>query len=135
MRTLLIVFAILLVLLTLLGTFGGSIRYTEPFYEVANSAIVNAETSGKMSLPSKAPFFDQQPPPFPTTEPFYEPIPTTPGDVEESTKPKSSFTSMPPMPTLPTKMPFSNGPDNFVQEGFMIEPFEEDNKASFPAAY
>jgi hypothetical protein len=33
MRTLLIVFAILLLLLTLLGTFGGSIKYTEPFYD------------------------------------------------------------------------------------------------------
>ncbi len=35
MRTILIVFAILLVLLTLLGTFGGSIKYREPFYETS----------------------------------------------------------------------------------------------------
>jgi len=34
MRTLLIVFAILLLLLTLLGTFGGSIKYNEPFFDV-----------------------------------------------------------------------------------------------------
>jgi hypothetical protein len=36
MRTLLIVFAILLLLLTLLGAFGGSIKYNEPFFDVIN---------------------------------------------------------------------------------------------------
>lgn len=34
MRTTIIVFAVLLLLLTLLGAFGGSIRYTEPYLEV-----------------------------------------------------------------------------------------------------
>lgn len=33
MKTTLIVFAVLLLVLTLIGTFGGSVRYTEPFYQ------------------------------------------------------------------------------------------------------
>jgi len=38
MRTLLIVFAILLLLLTLLGAFGGSIKYNGPFFDVINNS-------------------------------------------------------------------------------------------------
>lgn len=37
MRTLLIVFAILLLLLTLLGAFGGSIKYNEQFFDILDS--------------------------------------------------------------------------------------------------
>lgn len=41
MRTLLIVFAILLLLLTLLGAFGGSIKYNEPFFNVIDNSNGN----------------------------------------------------------------------------------------------
>lgn len=47
MRNILIVFAVLLLMLTLLGTFGGSIQYSEPFYvnNVAQSSSMRASDS------------------------------------------------------------------------------------------
>ena len=160
MRTILVVFAILLVLLTLLGTFGGSIKQSEPFYDLSSTAqkqVSNdknkfydgemldplpSASSGIPELP-KAPFVDMPMPssagssthaPFTDNEPnmehFYEQVPVMPDDVEQK---KAAFANMP-MPSLPSA-PKPTPPSHFVQEGFMIEPFEEDAKTSYPAAY
>jgi hypothetical protein len=53
MRTLLIVFAILLLLLTLLGAFGGSIKYNEPFLELPKMGSIKYN-----ELPKKSKFME-----------------------------------------------------------------------------
>ena len=159
MRTILIVFAILLVLLTLLGTFGGSIRQSEPFYDLSSTARTQlsqkknkfydgqmpeplpSASSGIPELP-KAPFVDMPMPsssgsamhaPFENEqrmEHFYEQVPLMPDDVEQQRK--ATFANMPNLSSVPAA---PKPPSQFVQEGFMIEPFEDDSKTSYPAAY
>ncbi len=155
MRTILIVFAILLVLLTLLGTFGGSIKYREPFYELSTLAEqeqrhqIDQEHFRRFAAqehPAKLRFEDDMPPPQdggmvdvanslplddqPPIESFYDAIPPTPSDIK-----KAKFLDMPSAPKMPVSQPHPPAQFEPSMEGFMIEPFEEDSKSSFPAAY
>lgn len=148
MRTILIVFAILLVLLTLLGTFGGSIKYREPFYELSTFA---EQEQRQQKLRFEDMPQDNEPPSqvggmegiadsFPVdnypVESFYDAIPPTPGDYD-----KARFLDLPKAPQLGASQPqppaMPNTVSNFEpsMEGFMIEPFEEESRSSFPAAY
>ena len=122
MKTLLIVFAILLFLLVCLSAFGGTISYSEPFYET--SAVYNApQDSYNYTLPPQQldepvmqppmqqfddqQFVDQQAIGQQTNEQFYG-------------KPrKEKFTT------------YSEG----VDSEFMIEPFETHHHTSMPASY
>lgn len=140
MRTILIVFAILLLLLTLLGAFGGSIKYSEPFYQVAKG------TSDEEDFTQ-----DQQPLGHAVPHSGFE-------NQDDEDGPKSEFYATPPPKALfedglpaggpsTTALPASVPPTgaqvgasiqpstNAVQEGFFIEPFEEDTYSSVPSAY
>lgn len=156
MRTLLIVFAILLLLLTLLGTFGGSIKYNEPFYQPMQ---MTERMTGRESKSSYRNIGDPD-----TEENFYNdaPVPTTmmemPSMPTMSSGPKNNFyNGVPGTPSnqearpetshfaqqIPSEMPihhsgYTNAPlthSSFEQEGFSIEPFEAEVHASMPASY
>lgn len=137
MRTILIVFAILLLLLTLLGAFGGSIKYSEPFYEVAQPSQLEEEYENARKFEEET-YEDMPPPAGPGAEHY-----------GTNNKPKSEFYMPPPakatagsaapaLPTTPSPVPqqFANGPvdGDYVQEGFYIEPFEDIHNSG-PAEY
>ena len=149
MRTILIVFAILLVLLTLLGTFGGSIKYKEPFYELSTLAEQEQQQGQEQQKlgfedmpPSSSPpqiggmdqgVADSYPVDDQPVESFYDAIPPTPGNYD-----KARFLDLPRAPQLGASQPQPPAVSNYEpsMEGFMIEPFEEDNRvSSIPAAY
>lgn len=138
MKVLLIVFGILLLLLTLLSTFGGSIRSGEPFYqpmmqpkEYFYEDSVDA-VSAPPDMPSGPPpeeepemfgfseqFNAMSPADYPISEQFatetsappMPPIPAPPSAIQVQQKPKESYGNMP-------KTPFG--------DGFSIEPFEKE---------
>jgi hypothetical protein len=143
MRTILIVFAILLLLLTLLGAFGGSIKYSEPFYEVARKSQLEEQYEDARQFEEEQ--YEDMPPPAGPAE-HYASVSGT-GGAPNSNKPKSEFymppptntaTSGPVLPTTPSPVPqkFANGPaeGDYVQEGFYIEPFEDIHNSG-PAEY
>lgn len=155
MRTILIVFAILLVLLTLLGTFGGSIKHTEPYIDTRMVQGEKFNSSGAYAMPQmpqmprsmdqkhgemlkKAPFVDspmeslhmQMSMPTTNDQMMNEPMPHMAGEVE------GFYEQVPPVPSDVRKSTESDSePTGYAQEGFMIEPFEDDNKSSFPASF
>ena len=114
--TLLIVFAVLLLLLTLLSTFGGSIRTGEPFYEPVAAAQYDP-VSEYYTAASEMPNFEP-PSVMPSdamSENFANAVPTP------------SIPSIPPPPVV--------APKKMSEEGFAIEPFEDENKASLLASF
>jgi hypothetical protein len=113
MKSILVVFAVLLLLLTLLGAFGGSIQYAEPFFEVA-------EDEKEQVYSPQTEFYTQ-----PTMS-----MPPPPVGMEMLQAPKLSTPN-------PLMMPVT-GEHKVTSEqfeAFSIEPFEEDEKTSLPAAY
>lgn len=186
MKTLLIVFAVLLLLLTLLSTFGGSIRPSEPFiqeikprneyyYDTPNVSeqfedpSVNLPAMPQMSEQFEhAPYMSEHyknlaPPGLERFEEDPAKIPEYSAPMEYFTeKPKvPSFESFDESPLMPSadsapKAHFVDGPATNLtmssknsmppmtggsaggppmNEGFMIEPFEEDKKVSFYASF
>ena len=73
MKTLLIVFAVLLLLLTLLSTFGGSIRQAEPFYAPPQNASGNQEYYYDYPKMPPNEFYDNQSPEMPVNENYAPP--------------------------------------------------------------
>ena len=99
MRVILIVFAILLVLLTFLGAFGGSIYQKEPFY-------IESPTMSE-TVESEKPYANNM-------------------------EPKEEFYNVP----NSTPMVLDEQPKRFLEDGFNIEPFEDDEPtSSMPALY
>lgn len=143
MKALLIVFAVLLLLLTLLSTFGGSIRPGEPFYQPESPDYVPEKFQQPMMPPSE-PFQDQGIPDYPTMssspERFKQP---TREYFYEPTAPTMQAPSMPQLPPPPPPMPVMvpqqemmpppppppmMTPSMGLSEAFTIEPFEEEGK-------
>lgn len=126
MRTILIVFATLLVLLTLLGAFGGSIKYSEPFYVSATNVRYEEPFQNLDMMPS------QPHSSFVNSEAMDMPgMPTDAAETYENLHvngPKSQFYDAPQTPSTFHESKAA------VEEGFYIEPFEED-KNDMPAAY
>lgn len=60
MKVLLIVFSVLLLLLTLLSTLGGSMTVGEPFTEDANKIVQKMKGWEEMIRPAKAPFYNEE---------------------------------------------------------------------------
>jgi hypothetical protein len=105
MRVILIVFAVLLILLTFLGAFGGSIYQKEPFF--IDSSVPD------MTGPETITYSE-------TPEPY------------ENSQLKDEFYNVP----NSTPMVLDEQPKRFLEDGFNIEPFEEDEPtASMPALY
>ena len=164
MRTLLIVFAILLFLLICLAAFGGTITYSEPFYETSQVYTAPQYTAPQYTAPQyTAPQYTA-----PQSEPQFTATQITNPDQQMTAPPLSSMSSsMPPSfepPSMSSSMPlppmqatgqmqameqfygktkkrssppkskYSNEPEEFVNEGFMIEPFEVEQQ-SMPASY
>lgn len=112
MRTLLVVFAILLVILTLISSLGGSVNTTERFYE---EMMDEAETYA--NWPAEE--FEEETPTAPSVAPPTGPsVPPPTGS--PSTPPAS--TEMPP----PSMSTFANGEDE------EIEPFSNDKSEYMP---
>lgn len=179
MKTLLIVFAVLLLLLTLLSTFGGSIRPSEPFFQDAKqpneyyyeAPFQSEQFTDSMVMPppmseeyesspasyiseqyNNAPgvsfngptvalsenFDEEMPESIPVSMPTEEfqtvqkpPVPTSFGE---------NYVNVPSIPEVPImpnekKASYTNAPPQSIQDGFMIEPFEEDKKVSFYASF
>lgn len=141
-KDILLIFAVLLILLTLLGAFGGAIKYTEPFYQevdqpssplfeehFAASKVFEQAAHKKKKLAEK---YTGPMAPHPSTIQHYT-EPTPPVVPEMSFKP----TSLPPMvPPAPTTLPTPPvTPPKEAFNGFMIEPFEEVTPSSYPADY
>lgn len=131
MKTILVTFAVLLFLLTLLGSFGGAIRTNEPFFDAVPAVkeegllrgptminqindVLNMATNGtapKFQPPAVAPeMYEDYPtsaPPTYTTEKFYE--------------------EAGPYPNAPVSMPTT---ETFYQDEkidmYVPEPFEND---------
>lgn len=137
MRTILIVFATLLLLLTLLSAFGGSMKQNEPFYD--GIAINEKFTDSMATIPPSQPgksvadkakeaienakkaLTGQSKPsvPPPSVKPVYA----------ES---KSKFTEEPSGSIFP---PEALKSPEYFEEGFAIQPFEEETQASVPASF
>jgi hypothetical protein len=140
MRVILIVFAILLVLLTFLGAFGGSIYQKEPFF--SNNSPDMDMTDSEFTYPG-------------LPKESYE---NTEDDdlIMENMQNMQNSQSMPPTPPMPPmpegpKDEFYNVPSNmpksspmileeqpkrFLEDGFNIEPFEDEAPtSSMPAMY
>lgn len=110
MKTLLIVFAVLLVLLTLLSSFGGSIRTSaEPFYD-ATPAIVRGEKREDKFPDPYSPSYNYQQPnylqeAFTTATPTMQNMPFSPSDaqvpVASPTVPIPTMQNMPSAPSFP----------------------------------
>jgi hypothetical protein len=190
MKTLLIVFAVLLLLLTLLSTFGGSIRPSEQFYQEPKQRNEYYYDGPPMSMPSEQ-FMDSEGPivappmseqyessPAPYMSEQYTDMPggpEMPGGISSGSGPSmpgmpsenyedmpqnipvnterfaappkppvptsfgENYVNVPSMPEVPImpgpkKASYTNAPAN-MQDGFMIEPFEEDKKVSFYASF
>lgn len=159
MRTILIVFAILLLLLTLLGAFGGSVKYNESFDDMKMDEPENPLPDNYENMPPNMEDFtddtDQDPYDMSKSQ-FYEPpsiVPPPPSstfDKENFANPAANgATSV--TGVLPGMSKFTNGTvdsehtaplvSNFTSEGmpgveeFYIEPFEQDSHSSIPAAF
>ncbi len=128
--TLLIVFAVLLLLLTLLSTFGGSIRTGEPFYEPVAAAQYDP-VSEYYTAASDMPAAASMPAAVPSAMPGFEPPSVMPSDAMSenfaNAVPTPSIPSIPPPPVV--------APKKMSEEGFAIEPFEDENKASLLASF
>ena len=170
MKALLITFAVLLLLLTLLSTFGGSIR-SEPFYQPALQQTVDPREYYYNTTATHTQQEQHQPQlhiseqyeaaeyPFDTISEQYADVP--PVMPQAPQMPSVSMPQMPAdlikkvenvgsqmaqagltagsqmaqvaqsvMPTLPQAVPVQQNP---IQEGFNIEPFEEEEKLNFAA--
>jgi len=122
MKTILVVFAILLLLLTLLGAFGGSIQYAEPFFE---------DVSEPQEPPMNYEFPEQQ---SGMKSEFYNP--PEPIQVESPAPTYQEFPDVPEFPVVSDENVYMSSPSSQeTHEPFTIEPFEEDEKSSFPAAF
>jgi len=109
MKVLLIVFAVLLLLLTLLSTFGGSIRPGEPFTQQYKAANANEY------------FYDGT-----NTQKDILPMPTT----MPTLMPSEQYVDLPKLPQQLTN--FATAINKPKHENFTIEPFEkEDNDSMF----
>ena len=175
MKTILIVFAILLILLTLLGTFGGSISYREPFYELSTLAEQEQRSYSKVHFEDMPSSYVPDMPSSDVPDMLMSNMPPSDSsygnnfvvtDIDDSLKspPVEGFYNgpvMPPpppgfdkipgfnnkkagfMPELPVSSPpmgqphppANMSPSGQSMEEFMIEPFEQDSKSSYPAAY
>jgi hypothetical protein len=123
MRVILIVFAILLVLLTFLGAFGGSLYQKEPFF--------SSNSPDYMMTDSEASY-----PPF-KPEP-YENMPSMPTDDASMPPmaPKDEFYNVPSSVPSSSPMVLDEQRKGFLEDGFNIEPFEEEEPTtSLPAMY
>lgn len=118
MKNLLIVFALLLLLLTLLGAFGGSLKYNEPFFEGVEDDSMEHFEGGH---PARGSF---SAPPQQTRPPVQQVPPAPPHPVQAQAPMPTQFN---PHQQDRKEEPFLNGTE--------IEPFEEDIKSSLPALY
>lgn len=155
MKTLLIVFAVLLLLLTLLSTFGGSIRANEPFYqepakdrnEYYYEAPISEQFSDVPGIPSDS-ISEEYQSPLAVSEQYQNGLPPVPEQFDEMPEDikQEPFATLPPQPSIPDfKLPQVSAASSAkpsdathaapMQEGFMIEPFEEDKKVSFYASF
>lgn len=108
MKTTLIVFAVLLFLLVLLSSFGGSIRTNEPFYNAVPAVTSVAPPSQPPSMmpPSQPPSMTPPMTPPSMTPPMTPPV-TPPSSMPPSMTPPAQPPSMTPPPSTmsPPSMP------------------------------
>lgn len=150
MRNILIIFAILLLLLTLLGTFGGSLRYNEPFYDKPKSDIIY---NYGVDVPKKVKsYFVSDPASAFLTSPVSPISPISPASASPTISHAPTSLIFPPSPTFPVShapaspishsastaypiAPISKPHSKIMEnEGFDIEPFEADSN-NLPADY
>ena len=114
MRVILIVFAILLVLLTFLGAFGGSIYQKEPFFSTNAPDLTTTESEVAYR-----------------SEP-YQNMDSMESAEDDSMEANEEFYNVP----SSTPMVLEEQPKRFLEDGFNIEPFEdEEPTSSLPAMY
>lgn len=116
MKTTLIIFAVLLFLLTLLAAFGGSIRYSEPFYDTVKSEH-QSELLGHQ--PESTQFY---------TIPQEMGHPETYMDAASAVQQRERYEDN--MEVLNQAQEIIN-----TEDPGLIEPFEEDELESKPASY
>jgi hypothetical protein len=130
MKALLITFAVLLLLLTLLSTFGGSIRPGEPFYQPPLETPMMPEEDPSAT---KEYMYEQ---PQMTGEPVSmdassDMLPAVSEQFQEYAPISENFVQQGPVPTqqpMP-KASFTNTADlPAISEGFAIEPFEDEDQ-------
>ena len=114
MKTLLIVFVVLLFLLTLLSSFGGSIRPAEPFYD--------ATPAEKMT------FVDQ---PYS----YSNPVPPRYDTFTTDIPPATDMYSMPPPPLTEPKTVQLLGGNDMMQKIDVPEPFVNDDQIAAGAPF
>lgn len=137
MRTILIVFAILLVLLTLLGTFGGSIKYREPFYEVSTFAEQEQRHS-KMNFEDMPPQIDMPSSDMPSSDGMNVPMSDMPpmGDEMPLPPPETDYGSVD-MSNIVNSLPvegFYQGPSVPMPPGYSLDKAEFMDFGELPQA-
>lgn len=141
MKVLLIVFGILLLLLTLLSTFGGSIRPGEPFYQpMAQPKEYFYEYDGMSPAEPHAPSQEFEPESMNMSEQFSDLSPADYPISEQfkSAAPQPPIPAKPPLPSLPSPIPeakrseeFANMPKTPFNDGFSIEPYESEGDSVY----
>lgn len=140
MKTLLIVFVVILFLLTLLSSFGGSIRPAEPFYDASPAQVLGVGPSKDQRLEYNSPVpptYDTYTNDMPTYDTYTNEMPTY--DTYVNDMPSGMNQSMPPMPPgMSGMMPQGGGPktvqllggSDMMQKIDVPEPFVNDDDAT-----
>lgn len=136
MRTILIVFATLLLLLTLLSAFGGSMKQNEPFYDgiAINERFTDSMATVPPSQPGKS-VADKAKEAIENakkalTGQSKAPVPSSVKPVYAESK--SKFTEEPNVSIFP---PEALKSPEYFEEGFAIQPFEDETQGSVPASF